>query len=73
MSDQQQGQAMTSKTDHPDAAQHQGDIATSYADANPNAADARARGAADRMWQKVEEDLEQIDRIDADDSDETEG
>lgn len=28
----------------------------------PSAADAKARDAADRMWQKVEEDLEQIDR-----------
>ena len=67
---------MTSKTDNPHAwhdtfaGQHQGDIATSYADASPNAADARARGAADRMWQKVEEDLEQIDRAPTDDSDE---
>ena len=27
-----------------------------------NVADSKARGAADRMWQKVEEDLEQIQK-----------
>ena len=30
----------------------------------PNAADLKARGAADRMWQKVEDDLDRIDNID---------
>ena len=60
---------MASKSGDSEASRHHGDIATSYGDASPNAADVRARGAADRMWQKVEDDLEQIDRapLDADD------
>ena len=39
-----------------------GDIAPAHADIAPTAAEAKARGAADRMWQKVEEDLDRIDQ-----------
>ena len=28
----------------------------------PSVADLKARGAADRMWQKVEEDLDRLDQ-----------
>ena len=48
---------------------HFGDIGPVYADTRPNAAHSKARGAADRMWQKVEEDLEQIDRAGSDEAD----
>jgi hypothetical protein len=49
-----------------------GDIAPVHADgsARPTAADMKARGAADRMWQKVEEDLDCIDQTDRAGSDE---
>jgi len=47
---------------------HFGDIApaysTVYSDAPPNAVHAKARGAADRMWRKVEEDLDKLDMAD---------
>ena len=47
-----------------------GDIAPDYsAIGSANAVQARARGAADRMWRKVEEDLDKIDRVDADEAD----
>ena len=32
-----------------------------------SAANVKAQGAADRMWRKVEEDLDQIDRAKSDD------
>ena len=49
---------------------HFGDIAPEYsAGSSANAMHARARGAADRMWQKVEEDLEKIDRVETDEAD----
>ena len=41
-----------------------GALARDAAGAAPTAADVRARGAADLMWQKVEDDLEQIEQID---------
>ncbi len=44
---------MTSKIEDFDAVER--------ADA-PNAADLKARGAAARMWQRVEEDLDRIDQ-----------
>lgn len=48
---------------------HFGDIAPEYSAAgSANAMHARARGAADRMWQKVEEDLARIDRVEADEA-----
>ena len=40
---------------------HAPDMGPMYADAGSSAANLKARGAADRMWQKVEEDLERID------------
>jgi hypothetical protein len=47
---------------------HFGDIAPVYSpavsDTPLNAVQAKARGAADRMWQKVKEDLEQLDQLD---------
>jgi hypothetical protein len=70
---------MTSKTDDFDAAngaeayeieRQFGDIAPVHSDVAPTAADAKARGAADHMWQKVEEDLDRIDHIDRAESDE---
>ena len=33
-----------------------------YAQDHPSAANLKARGAADRMWKKVEDDLERIDK-----------
>jgi hypothetical protein len=41
-----------------------GALAPVDAGAASTAADVRARGAADLMWQKVEHDLEQIEQID---------
>ena len=41
---------------------HLADIGPMYADARPSAANLKARGAADRMWNKVRKDLERIDR-----------
>jgi hypothetical protein len=41
-----------------------GALARDAAGAPPTVADVRARGAADLMWQKVEDDLERIDQID---------
>ncbi len=40
-----------------------GALARDAAGAASTAADVRARGAADLMWQKVEDDLERIDQI----------
>jgi hypothetical protein len=48
---------------------HFADIAPSYAGGGGNAADARARGAADGMWQKVEEDLAKIDEAELSETD----
>jgi predicted RNA polymerase sigma factor len=49
---------------------HFGDIAPvyspAYSNAPLNAVHAKARGAADCMWQKVKEDLEQLDQLEAD-------
>ena len=41
---------------------HGDDIGPLYADATPSAANLKARGAADRMWNKVRKDLERIDQ-----------
>lgn len=48
---------------------HRGDHAATFADGSADAAHVRASGAADRMWQKVEEDLEQIERAPMEDCD----
>jgi len=77
---------MTSKTEDFDAfdgadayevERHFGDIAPVHSEAGPGvaatAADAKARGAADRMWQKVEEDLDRVDNIDRAETDEADG
>jgi hypothetical protein len=48
---------------------HFGDIGPVYADARPNAASAKARGAADRMWKKVADDLERIDEAQSEEDD----
>ena len=65
---------MTSKADDFDAAdgadayeveRHFGDIARVHSDVAANSADLRARAAADRMWQKVEEDLDRIELADS--------
>ena len=49
---------------------HFGDIAPAYSavcsDAPLNGVHAKARGAADRMWRKVEEDLDKLDMADRD-------
>ena len=45
---------------------HSGDVAPGYS--GDSAADSMARGAADTMWRKVEEDLEKIDRVDSEDA-----
>ena len=44
---------------------------TSEFSGSSSVADSKASGAADRMWQKVEEDLERIDKapIDEDEDD----
>ena len=43
---------------------HFADIAPASSGSRLSAADIRARGAADGMWRKVEEDLAKIDRAD---------
>jgi hypothetical protein len=43
------------------------DIAPAFADSSGTGS--TARGAADRMWDKVEEDLEKIDQTDIDEAD----
>ena len=52
---------------------HFGDIAPVYSPVDStaplNAVQAKARGAAERMWQKVKEDLEQLDELDPAQSD----
>jgi hypothetical protein len=48
---------------------HFGGIAPAYSGERANAADATTRGAADLMWQKVEEDLEKIDRAEIKETD----
>ena len=48
---------------------HFADIAPVRSNAAPNAADLKASGAAARMWQKVEEDLDRIDNAESDEVD----
>lgn len=48
---------------------HFGDIAPAFSAADSNAADSLALGAADRMWQKVEDDLDRIDRAETGEAD----
>jgi hypothetical protein len=48
---------------------HFADIAPVHSGAAPNAADLKASGAAARMWQKVEEDLDRIDNTESDEVD----
>ena len=48
---------------------HFGDIAPSYSGSRGNAAGLRASGAADLMWQKVEDDLDRMDRAEIEECD----
>jgi hypothetical protein len=60
---------MTSRTENSNGSsrhligRHFTGIAPDYSGERPSAADVRARGAADSMWQKVEDDLEKLDRV----------
>lgn len=72
--DQDKAPLMTSNTEQFDGAQtanrYKGDCRFgTYSGKRSNAADVRARGAADQMWQKVAEDLEKIEQLEISEAD----